>query len=62
MTATSSSSSMAPAALLAYKIGSEGGFRHASRAAVSILLSTSDICKHHMHGPSNVVMLQHIAH
>jgi hypothetical protein len=27
----------------------------ASRAAGSILLSTSDICKYHMHGPSNVV-------
>jgi hypothetical protein len=30
--------------------------------AGSILLSTNDICKHHMHGPNNVVMLQHTAH
>jgi hypothetical protein len=32
----------------AYKRGSRGGFIHASRAAGSILLSTSNICKHHM--------------
>jgi hypothetical protein len=49
--------------ILVHKRGSKGGgFIHASRAAGSILLSTSDICKHHMHGPTNVVMLQHIAH
>jgi len=32
----------------AYKRGSKGGFIHASRAAGSILLSTGNICKHHM--------------
>jgi hypothetical protein len=32
-----------------YKRGSKGGFIHASRAVGSILLSTSDICIHHMH-------------
>jgi hypothetical protein len=32
---------------LAYKRGSKGGFTHASRAAGSILLSTSNTCTHH---------------
>jgi hypothetical protein len=43
----------------AYKRGSKGGFMHASRAADSILLSTSDIC---MHGYIRDVRSSHIMH